>query len=176
MPQLTWVTSGALLLLGLILAAPTPATAQETPGYDPDTPAGVEYQLPLPRTRREAAGRSPDDRRVRGSGPAAKPVPLFGVGAGGSERQPTGGSPASSRDRSGQPREADANGRRGSDRGARPKSKGSDEPNGPAQNTAGELGDSPLQLGLTGGVLLVLAGAVVGIAVRLRGRRGAPDA
>ena len=67
----------AIAVVALFLAAS--AAAQE-PGVsvDPNSPAGVEYDVPLAKARREAAGRSdgpgPEGARSPGS------QPLFGVG------------------------------------------------------------------------------------------------
>jgi len=172
-----WFVVFGVCLLGLILGAPRPAMAQETPGYDPKDPAGVEYQLPLQRTRREATGRKPEDRR----GGASKPAPLFGAGvgavagkaagtrSGGAEREgsgPPGGADAS---KPGGPGGAAAGsrGRKGSGTAG---SAGASTPAKGAKTT--EEASSPLKLGLAGGVLVVLLGAAVGIVVRLRTRAG----
>lgn len=71
------------------LVLPTGASAQSSVRPDPDSPAGVEYELPLDRARERAAG--DDGPRRRGSrggkrGPAGS-APLFGEGIG-----PAGGS------------------------------------------------------------------------------------
>jgi len=65
------------------LVAPSAAVAQEPVQVDPDSPAGVEYKLPLDQARRDAApdagggGRGGGPRSGGGSG---DPAPLFGAG------------------------------------------------------------------------------------------------
>lgn len=62
-------------LLAVILTIAPSAVAQDlSPQVDPDSPAGIEYQLPLERAREQASG----DRR--GSPGAPEQAPLFGVG------------------------------------------------------------------------------------------------
>lgn len=93
----------ALLAIGLFAGvgsahAQEPDPNAEAPaGVDPDTPAGIEYQLPLQRTRRETAGRPSPKQGEDGSRPedgGDEPddevsLPLFGVGVG--KKQSTGG-------------------------------------------------------------------------------------
>ena len=50
------------------LALPAFAGAQEQPKLDPDSPAGVEYQLPLDTARQEAAGGDGGDLGGGGAG------------------------------------------------------------------------------------------------------------
>lgn len=67
------------------LAAPSTGAAREPAQLDPDSPAGVEYELPLDQARRDAA---PDaGGGAGGGGPGAGPrsgsegpAPLFGTG------------------------------------------------------------------------------------------------
>ncbi|MDQ3648275.1 MAG: hypothetical protein M3433_06795 [Actinomycetota bacterium] len=61
----------------------TAASAQSPDRPDPDSPAGVEYELPLDRARERAAGDAPRQPGSRGEnrGPAGS-APLFGVGIG----------------------------------------------------------------------------------------------
>jgi len=183
MRYLKLLVTFALCVLGLSLGASPPAAAQETPGYDPDDPAGVEYQLPLQRTRREAAGRKPEGRR-RG---ASKPVPLFGAGIAASATRETtkptegGGSGGESSETTGGT--GTSTGRGGGKGGAADKSTARDPGGraGSARATAATKGatdsdgDDPVQLGLTGGILIVLLGAAVGIAVRMRTRGEQPE-
>lgn len=96
----------ALLVVGLVLA-PSAAAQGPAPQIDRDSPAGVEYQLPVDRAREQAAG----GRAAAGgprSGAVAEP-PLFGVGvkapstrarANGTAKKPTQepGRPAVGRD------------------------------------------------------------------------------
>jgi len=62
--------------LALSLALATPATAQDDPQVDPDSPAGTEYQLPTDRARAEASGGGAS----RAGGGAGGEAPLFGAG------------------------------------------------------------------------------------------------
>lgn len=73
----------AALALGCTPAAP--ALAGEV-HFDPDSPAGKEYALPLPQARNEALG-----GEGIGGGGSPTQAPLFGVGIGGSGG-PGGGS------------------------------------------------------------------------------------
>jgi len=77
------------------LVLPTAASAQSSVRPDPDSPAGVEYELPLDRARERATG--DDGPRRRGSrgnerGPAGS-APLFGEGIGPSRGGDSGGDP-----------------------------------------------------------------------------------
>lgn len=184
-----WLVVLAILVPALTLSAETPAMAQETPGYDPDSPAGVEYQLPLQRTRREATGQGADDRGGGGS----KPAPLFGAGAsaspGDTTRSRQGGSAPDDSSQSGGA-DAESNRAGGTDAsgsgradggedgsGASGRSKAEDGPGAPrAKETASKGEDEgPLQLGVAGGVLVVLAGGAIGLAVRRRARGGGAE-
>lgn len=159
----------------LTLFPSAPAAAQETPGYDPDTAGGVEYQLPLARTRREATGRQAEDPGAPKSKGAAKPIPLFGAGTGGGAASRPDDRPA---DETREDASASKRGESGSD--GQPDARDSNEANGPGdrgprtQKAASDSGGSGLQIGLTGGVLVVLLGAAVGVAARMRTRRGEP--
>ena len=62
-----------LLAVGLI-PAPGAAAQGLSPQVDRDSPAGIEYQLPVERAREQAAG------SARGSPAAADRAPLFGEG------------------------------------------------------------------------------------------------
>lgn len=66
-------TVGWLLAVTLTMA-PSAVAQDLSPQVDPDSPAGIEYQLPLERAREQASG----DRR--GSPGAQEQAPLFGVG------------------------------------------------------------------------------------------------
>jgi hypothetical protein len=58
----------------------SPAAAQgQVSRPDPNSPAGVEYQLPLDQARKNAAGQG-DAKPTRGRGGAASKAPLFGAG------------------------------------------------------------------------------------------------
>lgn len=65
----------AWLLAIALIPAPGAMAQGLSPQVDRDSPAGIEYQLPLDRAREEAAGAlQPEDRGADDS------VPLFGVG------------------------------------------------------------------------------------------------
>jgi hypothetical protein len=78
-------------LFAVAVLAPVPLAAGAEPGvtYDPDSPAGKEYALPINSARTDAGGRASD---TAGSGEA----PLFGVGirpaASASASRPSAGS------------------------------------------------------------------------------------
>jgi hypothetical protein len=71
-PAMLLTAAAALALLLL----PQPVLAGEV-HFDPDSPAGKEYALPLDRARDEAAGVGESD------GPAGEKAPLFGAGVSG---------------------------------------------------------------------------------------------
>ncbi len=63
------------------LLAPSAAAAQEGVQVDPDSPAGVEYKLPLEQARRDAApGAAGGGVGPRSGGGSGGPAPLFGTG------------------------------------------------------------------------------------------------
>ena len=64
----------AWLLAMALIPVPGAMAQGLSPQVDRDSPAGVEYQLPLDRAREEAAGVLPEDRG------ADDDIPLFGVG------------------------------------------------------------------------------------------------
>jgi hypothetical protein len=66
-----WPRTAAALLVVMIALAPAAAAEDLAPQVDRNSPAGVEYQLPLERAREQAAG---------GSSTGAKASPLFGEG------------------------------------------------------------------------------------------------
>lgn len=68
-----------VLACACALALIAPATAGAQTGPDPDSPAGVEYALPLDQARRDATGRSDGSPRSRPGKPSAA-APLFGAG------------------------------------------------------------------------------------------------
>lgn len=81
-----------LLLLSVTcaLCLPALATGQERARPDPDSPAGVEYQLPLDQAREDAAGEGAGEgKRGRGE---SKPPPLFGSGVTETQSPPAAGS------------------------------------------------------------------------------------
>jgi hypothetical protein len=64
--------------VGVALLLPQPQAMAGEVHFDPDSPAGKEYALPLDRARDEAAGTAQSD------GPAGESSPLFGEGVSGS--------------------------------------------------------------------------------------------
>jgi len=75
-------TAGFAVTCSLLL--PGAAQAQDPARLDPDSPAGVEYQLPLDQARRDAAPDPGGGGGGAGGGPpgggSAEPTPLFGAG------------------------------------------------------------------------------------------------
>ena len=68
------------LAIALALAAPGPVHAQsDDPQVDPDSPAGIEYELPLDRAREEAGGGTGGGTGTDAGGTAGA-APLFGEG------------------------------------------------------------------------------------------------
>lgn len=136
----------ATLVLSIVPAAPAPAGEVH---FDPDSPAGKEYALPLPQARNEALG---------GEGIGDRPpseATLFGVGIGGSgdggAGQGDGGSSPSGGSSNGQ------NGTTPSSETERPASKS-------AVATQGSSYSSGTAMGLLAGILLIAL--VLGIALR----------
>lgn len=69
--------AGRLACAWLLAAALVPSAAPAqgpSPQVDRDSPAGIEYQLPVERAREQAAGALPGARR------STDEIPLFGVG------------------------------------------------------------------------------------------------
>ena len=145
-----------------------PPEREGPPGVDPDSPTGVEYQLPLQRTRRETAGLPPpkpggeDERGTTQSPPAGAdtPVPLFGVGLGGGEGAGAGN--------------GDSPGLRTRSPGTRHEAPEGDDPVedlGPPRAAAVGNGASSTvpTLGVAGGIIALAA--LVGLTVRRRLRR-----
>ena len=158
-----------------LICALLPASAQGQAGkrLDSNSPAGVEYQLPLEQARQNATDGGRD--KPKRDGTAARPgtVPLFGAGivarkrgdenAGGG-RQGDGGSGAGSR----------ASGSNGGDSGG-----GSGAPGDPAisRSTVGAAGSDDGSATLrTAGIALavLLAGGLLGLGLR-RGLRHTGD-
>ena len=114
----------------LALAFPLPATAADPDvTFDPDTPAGKEYAIPLQQGRAEGAGT--EDQKAAANTPFGVGVkPRDGGGKGGGGDGGTGGAASPGRDgsASGRSGASDASGSRsgaGADRGARPRGGGS---------------------------------------------------
>ncbi|MEJ7787504.1 MAG: hypothetical protein WKF96_22090 [Solirubrobacteraceae bacterium] len=161
------------------LVAPPAATAQEPVQLDPDSPAGVEYQLPLDQARRDAA---PDagGGGPRSDGGSGGPAPLFGAGIAPDGSQDGGGGGDAAAD----DRDATADDRK---RGVGEQSRGSDDsapgagggdPAGPgagqsASSFSATADGGGASNGLTlGGIALavVVVGGTLGLALR-RGLR-----
>lgn len=176
----------SVLVLALTagIAVPAATSAQDGSRPDPDSPAGVEYQLPLDRAREEAAGRERDRRRGTGEGGGS--APLFGAGIEppnevGESREPAGGEGLSSggdgdggngggRDdgRDGIEGESLARDDSGSGDGIRPAREGGspEDPPGAQSSSAADGGGSGslVTIGIALGVLLL--GAGLGLALR----------
>jgi len=163
----------------LALAVPSVAAAQHSP--DPDSPAGVEYALPLDRARDQAREKKKERGREgdRKQGSAKKPAPLFGAGitkdgtsgGAGSDQSNANGAPGGGS--SGQ------NGSGGSgSKGSASDGTGADEGNGAQANagkngaanngTAASVGDGGSQTGLLLGVVagVLLLGGLLGAGLR----------
>ncbi len=149
------------------LLAPSAAAAQEEVQVDPNSPAGVEYKLPLEQARRDAA---PDANGGGGGGPA----PLFGAGitrtglqggdGGGAKATPDDGN------RAGGEQSGDSGDRRVTGAGGRDvASLSTREPRTPFGAAAAADNESSAGLILGGIALVVVVG---GIALGLALRRG----
>lgn len=181
----TTAGAAAALVLALLvgvaaLLAPSMALAQQQP--DPNSPAGVEYALPLDQARDQAREKKPGKGK-RGQRGAGKAAPLFGAGIS------KGGSGAAGSDQSNAdaaPGGGSAGGSAGDDASARAGSKGS-QPDGPgadgsdgsgaqagksgapnAGRTAASVGDGGSQTGLLLGVVagVLLLGGLLGAGLR----------
>lgn len=158
--------------VGLVLGLAAPAVGHaQTP--DPDSPAGVEYALPLDQAREDARGDSPKRKQGSGGNPSdsTAAAPLFGAGiskqGGGSKGGTSGtGSPS----RSGQDQLAD----RGSASGGAGRESTDEDAGTPDERAArtatragvedGGSSFAPALLGLVAAVLLI--GGGIGLALR----------
>ena len=148
---------------------PFTAAGQTAKRPDPESPAGVEYQLPLEQARKNASN---DRERERGKGGSAA-APLFGAGIvraerDGSVRNGAAGGASPSSESSGE--QGGRNGARGIRR--------SSVPGGPAVRRAAvgdaDSHDGSATLWIAGIALaVVLAGALAGFGLR-RGLRTSP--
>ncbi|HET7590131.1 MAG TPA: hypothetical protein VFK14_08140 [Solirubrobacterales bacterium] len=88
-PTKTRIVAAAVLVLfaamGLVLAAQARAGGVH---FDPESPAGKEYALPLQQARNEALGGPGKGDEGGGGGGTGIAAPLFGVGVGGSQAGP----------------------------------------------------------------------------------------
>jgi hypothetical protein len=151
----------SLLSLGL---PPGAAAQDEGVFFDPGSPAGKEYAIPLEQARREAAGGGrPDGSATLGRGPAAGGGAIAGGGAG--RAAPLFGAGISQRGSS----------RRGAGDRQRGSAQGRSAEGVPlsATGSAGAGGEGPSgtlwALGAAAGVLI--AGCILGLLMRLGLRR-----
>jgi hypothetical protein len=148
---------------------------------DPDSPAGVEYKLPLEQARRDAApeGGSGGGGGARGSGGGSGgPAPLFGAGitrAGsqGGNDDGAGAAPDGS-DRVGGEQSEDRDDRGVAGAGGRDLASLGAGESGPSSGAAAEDGGGSTGL-ILGGIALavVVVGGALGLALR-RGLRTTP--
>lgn len=153
----------AAVVLSILPAAP--AAAGEV-HFDPDSPAGKEYALPLPQARNEAMGKE----GIKDEPPSQ--APLFGVGVGGSGSSGSGlggggseGQGGGSTRASGQAEGNPAGG------GANPSDKpqsGTAKANPGAEEASYGLGTA---IALIGGILLIAL--ALGLALRALSKVGA---
>jgi hypothetical protein len=168
-----------LLTIAIACLAPSAAHAQGSGvTYDPDSPAGKEYALPLEQSRQIGGGAltTPSDRGRAGVASAAKVDALFGVGV--QHLRAT----AASRGK----------GARFSGEGARSKSSPArpdgNSPSSPGSRSAGSTpasgasqvghalaasGGRQLAVGLLIGAAALLLAGLATLVLRLRGRRNA---
>lgn len=147
-----------MVLIGLVglaacasAASPASSVAANGVHFDPDSPAGKEYALPLDQARNEAAGEEGTEE-IGSGGESAESAPLFGKGVsrGGAEAaQPNGGATGSPPDGQAAP------GGNGGSGGA---------------SAAGELTDEGEGYSVLAGIglvaVVVLAGLGLGLALR----------
>jgi hypothetical protein len=169
--KITIFAVGAVVATGF---APGTAGAQQGLTVDPQSPAGVEYAVPLDTARGHAGGHLGGGNGGGGagggggSGTAGTGAPaLFGSGI-------TPPAKAASRSGSGGGHGSGAgkrqSGGRGSKSGARTATAGSPSPVTPVTASASYSSTAPVA-GIVGGVLLL--GGGFGLFLRLRGRRSA---
>jgi hypothetical protein len=139
-----WTVITAFLAAVVFSILPAAPAAAGEVHFDPDSPAGKEYALPLPQARNEAMGKE----GIEDEPPSQ--APLFGVGVGGS-----GGGDGGESQGNGSPRSSGQNqGNPGSDKanpGGNPQS-GAAKANPTAQDTSYGLGTA---IALVGAILLI---------------------
>lgn len=164
-----------LVVLGCgLLAAPRAAAAPDEVIFDPGSPAGKEYAIPLDEARRGAEGGGGEGDAGSSAGPAGRSdianPPLFGAGVkpersgGGSSGGRSSGGPGGSFDRSGADTKASAN---GGDPGRG--SSGSYESAGSRSNGVSEVEEGLFTIG--GAVLVLVLGIAALVAKGLARRR-----
>jgi hypothetical protein len=164
------VLTGLVVLIILAgLASASSAEAGEV-HFDPESPAGKEYALPLQEARGEALGTS----GPQGGEGSAATAPLFGVGVGGGaspggdgEASKAGTTVAGSAgSRKGTPGQASPGDPQSAARGGQERARATAEPSAPARE-----GYSP-GLGILILLGLLLLGAILGFGLRGRRRSG----
>jgi len=165
----TMFRRGAIhVVVACALIAPPASSAQEPVQVDPDSPAGVEYQLPLEQARRDGGG-------PRSGGGSGGPVPLFGAGItrGGSQSSEGGGAEAADRGGGDESEDSGDLGAAGAD-GGDAAGPGAAESRQSFGATSPENGGGSTGL-ILGGIALavVVVGGALGLALR-RGLRTTP--
>ena len=141
-------------MLVLVVAAPPAIARDDGVSVDPDSPAGVEYAVPLDQARRDATG------TAGGSAGADRGQPLFGVGIEPSSAGSGGGG-----------------GAKGSGGSGRSAATGGGSSGGGTQAGAGEAGGNgasaaAIEVAASGGSSTGLLSAGIAVAVLLLGLLG----
>ena len=160
-PRTTLILPAALLVLLTLGAMVMAARAQAAEvHFDPESPAGKEYALPLQQARNEALGTSGGENAPGGGGSAGAAAPLFGVGVSGRGKGGGPGPGAAGAARTGGGSKAAGRGH-GSENGkTSPESSGN-----PSAGAASSASYSDGQgLLLLAGILIL--GAVIGLGLR----------
>jgi hypothetical protein len=166
----------ALAIGALVAGAGTPSTALAEPGLtvDPQSPAGVEYAIPLDTARGGGGGGGSGHAGGFGSGSGGGPSRLFGAGITPPGNRSTSSTSGSGRSGSGsgtarsKRRGTGSNGGKSSSTSAHGAGVGTTV--APVTASANYSSTAPLA-GVIGGVLL--AGGGLGVAARLRANRSA---
>ena len=148
-------SSPLIALLVLVVAAPPAIARDDGVSVDPDSPAGVEYAVPLDQARREATGTAGG-----GSAGTDRGQPLFGVGIEPSSAGSGGGG-----------------GAKGSGGSGRSAGTGGGSSGGGTQAGAGEAGGNgasaaAIEVAASGGSSTGLLSAGIAVAVLLLGLLG----
>jgi hypothetical protein len=155
-------TAVLALSVTAVLTAPAPATAQDDEVYiNPDSPSGVEYDLPLERARRDADPKRDEGAEVARQSQSAAP---FGAGVGPAD---DGATTTASARANGSKAAKQRRGRGGRDAALPPEvAAAAAQPVAPARSSGSTL----LYAGL--GTLVVAAGGLVGLLLRRRHEDG----